>query len=183
MLRSDTFSNRLRHTLQVRASSSSTSREEGDAGVDPSSEFLLSWFLLLGAGGVLLDCWLSVSAFLTLWAMKQWRDKEEADVKHAPHCRHCRTLLSGPPGWCWLMCSKNSALSSVKKPQGAQRKPDSGWEEDAGTEEDFFAGLNPSVVSLPSSSFTAALCLRRALTLVSCSDELSASSLPSCNKK
>lgn len=114
--------------------------------------------------------------------MKQWRDSEEEEAKQAPHCRHCRVQPSAPPGWCWLMCSRNCALSSVAKPQGAQRKPaGSNWA--AAAEGDFLAGLGPSEQSLVASSFTAARCLRRALTLVSCSDELSASCLPSgCNQ-
>lgn len=129
VFRSDVFSNRLRHTLQVNVRLSSMPTEEGEPGAELSWD-VLSWFLPgrgEGSGCMLREWLLSATAFFTLWAMKQWRAREEVDVKQAPHCRHC-WLPSVPPRRCWAIWSKNNAWSSVVKPQGAQRNPDSGWE-------------------------------------------------------
>lgn len=158
---------------------------EGDAGAEPFRELFSSWCLLFPTEGdrcTLGVCWLSLTTSLTLWVMKRWRDSEKVDAKQAPHWRHCRPPSSVPPRLCWLMCSRNATCSSEVKPQTAHRNPDSGREDGARAEEEedrsFFPGLTLSVDSSFCSTFTAPLRLLRAPKLLSCSDELSASSSP-----
>lgn len=190
VFRSVTLSKCLPHTLQASAPSSSFPSPvegwvEGDAGAEPFRELFSSWCLLFPTEGdrcTLGACWLSLTTSLTLWVMKRWRDSEKVDAKQAPHWRHCRPPSSMPPRLCWLMCSRNATFSSEVKPQTAHRNPDSGREDGARAEEEedrsFFPGLTLSVDSSFCSTFTAPLRLLRAPKLLSCSDELSASSSP-----
>ena len=131
--------------------------------------------------------WRSAGVSRTLWVMKRWRDREDADVKQAPQCRHCWPPPAAPSVWCWGMCSRKTPWSSVVNPQGAQRKPDSreagGVGETAVESRVLLAGLVPPADASSGSGLRGILRPGTHPEPPSCSEELSSNPLAPLSRR